>query len=60
MQTIDEIAKSKQARCPNFVKLDVQGYEFEVLKGARDALLLVSVVLAEVNLILRVFEESSG
>jgi FkbM family methyltransferase len=51
MQTIDEIVRSKQASCPSFLKLDVQGYELEVLKGAQNTLPQIRVVLAEVNLI---------
>ena len=51
MQTIDEIVKSKGIAAPNFLKLDVQGYELEVLKGAQSTLPQVSAVLAEVNLI---------
>lgn len=51
MQTIDSIVKSKGMMAPNFLKLDVQGYELEVLKGAQNTLSKMSVVLAEVNLI---------
>jgi FkbM family methyltransferase len=51
MQTIDEIVESKGIEAPNFLKLDVQGYELEVLRGARKTLPRVSAVLAEVNLI---------
>ena len=51
MQTIDEVVKSKGIAAPNFLKLDVQGYELEVLKGAQSTLPQVSAVLAEVNLI---------
>jgi hypothetical protein len=51
MQTIDEVVSSKTAAVPDFLKLDVQGYELEVLKGAQDTLPRVSAVLAEVNLI---------
>ena len=35
----------------SFLKLDVQGYELEVLKGAQDALLRTEFVLLEVSLI---------
>ena len=51
MQTIDEIVKSKGFAAPDLLKLDVQGYELEVLKGAQNTLTLVSAVLVEVNLI---------
>jgi FkbM family methyltransferase len=51
MQTIDLVVKSQGLTAPNFLKLDVQGYELEVLKGAQNTLSKMSVVLAEVNLI---------
>jgi FkbM family methyltransferase len=51
MQTIDELVKSRKTSVPNFLKLDVQGYELEVLKGAQSTLSKISVILAEVNLI---------
>jgi hypothetical protein len=51
MQTIDEIVELKGVEPPSFLKLDVQGYELEVLKGAQNTLPQVSAVLVEVNLI---------
>ncbi|MBK8284631.1 MAG: FkbM family methyltransferase [Ahniella sp.] len=36
---------------PDFIKLDVQGFELEVLKGAERLLPNVEVILAEVNLL---------
>jgi FkbM family methyltransferase len=51
MQTIDEVVKLNEMVRPNFLKLDVQGYELEVLKGAARTLQHVSAVLVEVNLI---------
>ncbi len=51
MHTIDEIVESTGIEAPYFLKLDVQGYELEVLKGARNTLSHVSAALVEVNLI---------
>lgn len=52
MTTIDRaIASDASAPRPDFLKIDVQGYELEVLKGADRALSSLSVVLTEVNLL---------
>jgi FkbM family methyltransferase len=51
MQTIDEHVGSMGISAPNLLKLDVQGYELEILKGAQETLRHISIVLAEVNLI---------
>jgi FkbM family methyltransferase len=51
MQTIDNVVKSQRTSAPNFLKLDVQGYELEVLKGAQNILSDISVILTEVNFI---------
>ena len=51
MQTIDVIVKSRCTTGPDLLKLDVQGYELEVLKGADATLAHLSVILTEVNLI---------
>ena len=52
MQTIDTVLGTPMGlKAPDFLKLDVQGYELEVLKGAHEALSQISVILAEVNLI---------
>ncbi len=50
MQTIDAVVASRVA-APNLLKLDVQGYELEVLKGAQSTLAQISAIIAEVNLI---------
>ena len=52
MTTIDKLVEDNfQGKSPDFLKLDVQGYELEVLKGAEKTLQGIQVVLAEVNLI---------
>ncbi len=52
MQTVDQIVQDHFAgRSPDLLKLDVQGYELEVLKGAEKTLPSLQVILAEVNLL---------
>ncbi|MEQ8958462.1 MAG: FkbM family methyltransferase, partial [Coleofasciculus sp. C2-GNP5-27] len=38
-------------RSPDLLKLDVQGYELEVLKGAEKSLPEIQAILAEINLL---------
>lgn len=52
MRTIDEVVDEKgDGRGPDLLKIDVQGYELEVLKGAERSLPRVQAILVEVNLI---------
>jgi FkbM family methyltransferase len=52
MRTVDGvIQESFQGTAPDFLKLDVQGYELEVLKGAERSLIGMQGILAEINLI---------
>ena len=52
MRSIDDVVKTDfDGRAPELLKLDVQGYELEVLKGAEKTLSRIQVVLAEVNLL---------
>lgn len=52
MQTVDQIVQDYCAgHSPDLLKLDVQGYELEVLKGAEKTLPSLQVILAEVNLL---------
>jgi FkbM family methyltransferase len=52
MTTVDEIvANNFDARSPDLLKLDVQGYELEVLKGAENTLQKIQVILVELNLL---------
>lgn len=48
MVTLDAYCAEHGLR-PEFLKIDVQGYELEVLKGAQDMLESVEVILTEVN-----------
>jgi FkbM family methyltransferase len=52
MHTVDDIVQDHFSdHPPEFLKLDVQGYELEVLKGAEKSLPQMQVILAEVNLL---------
>jgi FkbM family methyltransferase len=51
MVTLDDVIAEAHFPAPEFIKLDVQGYELEVLTGAPRALGAAEVVLAEVSLL---------
>lgn len=51
MRVLDELIASSQAPAPDFIKLDVQGWELEVLKGAEKALASGPALLLEVNFV---------
>lgn len=51
MTTIDELVASSNLQPPKFLKLDVQGFEFEILNGAKQTLPGIDAILAEVNLL---------
>lgn len=52
MMTVDSVVEMDyDGRAPDLLKLDVQGYELEVLKGAGRSLSNVQALLAEVNLL---------
>ena len=52
MTTVDAVvAAAFGGHPPNLLKIDVQGYELEVLKGAAATLPGVDVILAEINLL---------
>lgn len=51
MTTLDAVLRKTGFGPADFLKLDVQGYELEVLKGAPFALAAAEVVLMEINLI---------
>ena len=49
-QTVDSLLKEKHFALPDFIKLDVQGHEMEVLKGAEAAMVHAEVCLLEISL----------
>jgi FkbM family methyltransferase len=52
MRTIDQIIQENfDGQSPDFLKIDVQGYELEVLKGAEKSLPQMKAILAEINLL---------
>ena len=52
MRTVDQIVQEHFGNCPpEFLKLDVQGYELEVLKGAEKSLPKIQAILAEISLL---------
>lgn len=50
VSTLDELVRREDLEAPDFLKLDVQGYEIEVLKGASACLASAEFVLLEVSL----------
>jgi FkbM family methyltransferase len=51
MDTLDSVTDSADLRAPLLLKLDVQGFELEVLKGGRRTLGLSEVVIMEASLL---------
>jgi FkbM family methyltransferase len=51
METLDSVLANVGLARPNFLKLDVQGFELEILKGAPNALAAAEAVLLEVSTI---------
>ena len=51
MRTVDDILSEAGKSSPDLIKLDVQGYEIEVLKGARNSMKTAGAILMEVSLI---------
>jgi FkbM family methyltransferase len=49
IQTLDSLLNAQNIAAPDFIKLDTQGYELEILKGSSKALATADVVLMEVS-----------
>jgi FkbM family methyltransferase len=50
-ESLDEILKRKHLSFPDFLKLDVQGFEIEVLKGGKESLNNAEFCLLEVTML---------
>jgi FkbM family methyltransferase len=50
MESLDDLLAKGSLRAPEFIKLDVQGAELDVLAGGEQALASAQVVMAEVSL----------
>ena len=51
MRRLDSVLHSSNLQKPIFIKIDVQGFELQVLNGARDILLNADYVLIEVSFV---------
>lgn len=51
MSTLDSYINDSNSKTPNFLKIDTQGYEFQILKGIENNLSKVEVILLELNFI---------
>ena len=51
METLDSVLNQAGFRRPELIKIDVQGYELEVLKGGKEALAAAEAIVMEVSLI---------
>ena len=59
IKRLDELPNIKNIERPSVLKLDVQGYEFEVLKGAENILDYIDYVISEVSFI-EVYENQTS
>ena len=59
IKRLDDLPNFKNIERPSVMKLDVQGYEFEVLKGAENILEYIDYVITEVSL-MEVYENQTS
>jgi FkbM family methyltransferase len=53
VRQLDAIAAERKISCIDLLKIDVEGFEFEVLKGATNALDFTRAIIVEVSLVRR-------
>ena len=53
VRTLDEVTRERQIKTIDLLKIDVEGFEFEVLKGAAASLQFTRAVVVEVSLVRR-------
>lgn len=51
MRSLDSMIQAEGLPVPSLIKLDTQGYEYQILNGLSDNLAKVEIILAELNLI---------
>ena len=51
LQLLDKVVKDTPFKRPDFIKIDTQGYELEILKGGLNTLKYAEMVLMEVSLL---------
>ena len=49
IKRLDEIIKKSEIKRPSMMKLDVQGYELEVLKGSKKLLKNIDFIITEIS-----------
>ena len=49
IKKLDEIIKKSEIKRPSIMKLDVQGYELEVLKGSKNLLKYIDFIVTEIS-----------
>lgn len=57
VKRLDQILAEREIKSVDLVKIDVEGFEFEVLKGLRDSLSSVRAIIVEVSLVRVASEE---
>jgi len=60
VRTLDEVTMQRGIAAIDVLKIDVEGFEFEVLEGAKESLVKTAAVVVEVSLVRNVSRHSSA